>query len=488
MKHLSLAALLLLSCAPGALAAATPEGAAAIKTSLQTYFGATSGVVEVAPDGDAYRLTLDFAPLAAAAKDVKITTTPIIVKLTEQGGGKWQVDEDQPLSFVLDAGEKGTVRYEFGQMKMSGVFDEALGTFASQDATLSNMHMVQNFKDEMGNSNAVDYTIDTITSTLASVAAGSGADITVKQTYSGLKETVTIPPDPKLGTPAVTLTVASPQGAFDMTAKGAMTRPLNQLLAWFVAHPSKELMTTDQEGLRTAVRAALPLWNRMDMTGSLDKLTVSSPVGVFSADTMPMEIGMTGFVADASFREKFAVTGLKMPPGLVPLWAAGTEPKEASFGIAVSDIDLDRPARMFVDNMDLSKDKPVSDDISNQMLAALMPKGHATLTLEPSAIVSELYRLGYESTITMAPGKVQGNALITLKGLDEIMKLLSAAPPESGAQGAVGGLMMAKGMAKTEADGSLSWKIESSPDGGVLVNGVDMSKMMPPPAPPAPQQ
>ena len=38
-------------------------------------------------------------------------------------------------------------------------------------------------------------------------------------------------------------------------------------------------------------------------------------------------------------------------------------------------------------------------------------------------------------------------------------------------------VMMAKGMAKADADGTLNWKIESTPDGGVLVNGVDLMKM-----------
>jgi hypothetical protein len=32
-------------------------------------------------------------------------------------------------------------------------------------------------------------------------------------------------------------------------------------------------------------------------------------------------------------------------------------------------------------------------------------------------------------------------------------------------------------MAKTEADGSLSWKIENTISGTVLVNGIDVSKL-----------
>ena len=35
----------------------------------------------------------------------------------------------------------------------------------------------------------------------------------------------------------------------------------------------------------------------------------------------------------------------------------------------------------------------------------------------------------------------------------------------------------AKGMAKQEADGYLSWKIEGMPDGAILINGTDLSKI-----------
>jgi hypothetical protein len=42
---------------------------------------------------------------------------------------------------------------------------------------------------------------------------------------------------------------------------------------------------------------------------------------------------------------------------------------------------------------------------------------------------------------------------------------------------AIPAIIAAKGMAKTEADGSLSWKIENTISGTVLVNGIDISKM-----------
>ena len=70
-----------------------------------------------------------------------------------------------------------------------------------------------------------------------------------------------------------------------------------------------------------------------------------------------------------------------------------------------------------------------------------------------------------------------GKAHITMKGLDEVMKLIQAAPPEAGLQQGAAVVVVAKGMAKTEADGSLSWDVEASPDGKFSVNGIDPMKL-----------
>ncbi len=64
-----------------------------------------------------------------------------------------------------------------------------------------------------------------------------------------------------------------------------------------------------------------------------------------------------------------------------------------------------------------------------------------------------------------------------LKGIDDIMAAIQAAPPEMGMGQIAPVIIVAKGMAKQEADGYLSWKIESTPTGSVTINGTDVSKI-----------
>ena len=70
-----------------------------------------------------------------------------------------------------------------------------------------------------------------------------------------------------------------------------------------------------------------------------------------------------------------------------------------------------------------------------------------------------------------------GKATVSAKGLDEVLKVIQAAPPEAGVQGGVAVIIAAKGMAKAGVDGALTWDIEGTPEAKVLVNGIDVNKL-----------
>jgi hypothetical protein len=107
-----------------------------------------------------------------------------------------------------------------------------------------------------------------------------------------------------------------------------------------------------------------------------------------------------------------------------------------------------------------------------------MPNGTVALGLGPSEVIAKLFDLKLEGSMKAGPvAPPSGQATVKLKGLDEVMAALQSAPPEMGVQQIAPMIIVAKGMAKNEADGTLTWNIESTPTGGVLVNGVDVTKM-----------
>jgi hypothetical protein len=161
----------------------------------------------------------------------------------------------------------------------------------------------------------------------------------------------------------------------------------------------------------------------------------------------------------------------------VPPFAADLVPQSFAVDFKVSDFNLADPVRMLLDMIDLNEAKPTTPEENLKLLTALLPKGAVQISMGPSKVTSKVYDVDFEGSMTAGPvGVPLGAATIRAKGLDDVMKAVQAAPPEMVGQ-AIPAIIAAKGMAKTEADGSLSWKIENTITGTVLVNGIDVSKM-----------
>ena len=133
---------LLVSASTSALAAAaSPEEAARLTSVFQTYLGQEPGVVTVTPAGDAYDVKLDFAPLIAKVKkpNFSAAVSPVLMKLTDQGDGKWLVTQDSPLSYSAKVPGQLDMMVKIGALKSSAVFDQNLSTFITSTADIADV-------------------------------------------------------------------------------------------------------------------------------------------------------------------------------------------------------------------------------------------------------------------------------------------------------------------------------------------------------------
>ncbi|MBI2718186.1 MAG: hypothetical protein HY245_09660 [Rhizobiales bacterium] len=482
MRHRGglLAFVVLVFASAQALAApATPEGAEKILASMQIYFGKAPGVITVRPAGEAYDLTIDLAPLLAKipAKEGKATMSPLVMKLADQGGGKWQVSQDMPWSFTMNVPGQIELTFKADKLASTGVFDANLMAFTSSTTDITGMVLDETVTTQAEGPTHIAYAIAGMHYESAATAAGDGAvDGTMHTTMTGIAETFSVPGG--AGAPPVQVSVTMASGSQDGTMKGARTRSVADLLAWFVAHSSSDQIKPAQEELRSLLRAVLPVFGTVSGSGSVQNVAVSTPMGPLSIAKAGYELSMNGVASDGQFREKLTVGGLAIPPGLVPSWAEPAVPTDFTFDFGVSGFDLAAPAKIILDKFDLAKDKPLTPDLEQPLLTALLPKGVVTITLGPSLIASKIAAVGAEGSMTAGPATIPaGAATVTLKGIDELMALVGSAPPAMGLQQLTAMLVVAKGMAKPAANGGVEWKIESTPTGGVLINGIDASKM-----------
>ena len=472
MRYAAIIAIPLSLCASLATAEATPEGAEALTATLQTYLGATEGVVTVTPEDDYYDVTLDFAPLIAKAPpEVKTTITPIEFSLTDNGDGTWEMEQDQAIDFTMSVPGTADIVVKVASLQSTGTFDAALQSFTTSTTTASDISVTEKITDA---NTKIDSNIAySVASMKYDSTAEEGADggVDSKATYqaTGLSETMTIP---EMGVP-ITLTAATQSGTADIT--GLRPDAMYKLLAFAVANPDAAAAAAQQATLKGIIKDGLPLFAHLGSTGTLSDVKVETPVGLVGLTDLAFEIEMNGIVDDGLFREAFTLNGLSLPAGLVPEWAAQLVPTALSLDFKASRFNLAAPVAILLDTVDLVNPKPNTPEQDQALLAALLPDGAVDITLAPGSVTSPLYTVTYEGLFSAGPATPMpvGKATVTATGLTAVEQALAAGPPEMTGQ-IIPVLKMAEGMAKPGENGALVWELESTATGGMLVNGTNM--------------
>jgi hypothetical protein len=472
-------ALLLATASTAAIAA---EDAASVQKSLQTYLGSEPGVVTVAPAGDDLQITIDITPYINKGNlpDTKVALSPFVLTAHANGDGTWETKSSAPLNFSMSSPAL-TFDFKSGTSEWTGTFDEELRGFTKTHSEMGNGSLTETIVDPgTGAKTNVAYTIGKYLSDSTATKRDAGvADVVASISAENLQGTWSL----EGGNPAAGGgSFAAQKIGYQTNGTGVRQRAVMDLIAWFVSHPNKDAIIKDQADLKKSLLAALPVMETMSGNETFEGLAVQSPFGNFTAQSAKIGIEAAGFTKDGRATETFEVAGLGIPAGLAPPWSIDLIPSALSFGFGASGFDADAPARLFIDKMDLSKDPPISPDVNPALAAAAMPNGTVNITLPPTTITAPAYTISMTGGMEMTMlGPKGGKVDIKMKGLDAVMaKLQEAAQTDPQAAQAIAGIVAAKGMAKTEADGTSSWAIVYSPDGKVSVNGLDLGAIAPP--------
>ncbi len=493
-RHLGPALFVLLASTSASWAAATPEQAAELVKTFQTYLGPTPGVVTVTPAGDGYDVSLDVSPYLKEVPTTGFTATvdPYKFTITPIESGKWAFTQSGP--YKASASVPGTMNFDLSiaDMQMEGTYDSNLFVFLDSKYSISKLTTSQTNSDaESKIVTSSSSVIESISGTSSSKDLGNGlVDSDGIMTYTGAttNSKVEVPPELAAMMPNLNYTGTAAKGEYTTKLTGLASRPVMELIAWGFAHPSKELALKNQAELKEKLLAALPIFGSLESTSTFDNLVIDSGYGQFTMASAGVNVGLNGAVKDGRFSEGLSFTGFKMPDNLLPPWSKGLVPTTLKLGFDVTDFDMETPARKFITEMDLNNADPVPPGSEAAYITAFAPKNSVQLTLPSGEISSDLYSITYESTSTISfAGLPQVNAKIRMKGLDAVITQLQQAAADPMAQQGMAMLFAAKGVSKTDGDGVV-WDITVTPDGKAMVNGTDLSAMLgamspPPPAP-----
>lgn len=475
MNRLLSAALVAVLCTPAAAQTVDKEGAAKLSDSLARYIGSQAiekKLVAVEPDGEAYKVTIDFKSLMEMLPKqqlVKFDFAPYVLSVKPRSDGTWDVSSGFPSngSFEIN-GPEGPQSMEIAikDGKFAGVYDPELATLLSASSTIGGMTLLSKDKIQQAevSTGAGSATVNSTKS------ADGGVDFTMSQKIVDFTESVKVD-DPESGL-KFPLGIRSPELTVDSTGKGLRTKAFLDLLAFGVANGDEAKFKANQAEFKSLLLAALPLWQRFDGSYGFKDFIVESPVGTFSAAQLVMGFGTDGISQNGTATYSIKASGLTIPQQLVPAWGASLLPTEVDFKFGGANLDLDTMARKAIEAMDVTRKPPLPEGFGDKLAADFMAR-NPKLVIGHSTVKTGSSELSMEGEVTFPSEKPEINLTVDIAGYDKIVESLQAASKSSPELAQyVPAVLAIKGFGKTLPDGRIEWAVNGKPDGSVTVNGV----------------
>ncbi len=336
-----------------------------------------------------------------------------------------------------------------------------------------------------GHGPGLDETLDigAVQATMASKASADGALATdLQESIGAFAFTVAV--DPKAADPGaeadakpVNVAIHADKTAVEIDLGGVKPRPLLDLWAFLVAHPTRPELAANEATLKTLLTAALASQLSLDESVAMQKLAVQTPHGPIAFDAAKAGIGGAAAGSDSRFEEHFSASGLTLPPGLVPATFHDLVPTSFDVGFKVSGFDLTAAGAEAIADMHLAGDAPpISEDDSDEGLGqADRRRAGARSTSRPRTSSRRSSTSRSKARFVYQGAKPSGTFTVHMRNFDKTQAALKSLGPEAEKK-MVPVLAMAKGLAKTDGDGSLTWVGELGADGMMKVNGLPLGK------------
>lgn len=479
-KAVAVAAVLAAAVAGATQAADVSEQGAKDLFGNLTYFLpddiAKSGVIAVKPVSSHYEVTYDLRALLdklnVSGFDIS-GLKPLTMLATPQDNGFWNVEGNN--TFDVNAKSKPgsgpymEFRYALTSSIFQGVFDPALHYLRSMDMKGKGITFTTKTTDENNSVQQNDATVDSVGYTLSSADSGEPGRLDIKMGGSLQSLYDKIVSD---GTTVGEVKIA----AIDFSA-GATKLPLKAVnsLLHFVSErkDQKTLSDSDNKALKALLMDALPIVGSFEESVAAKDISVTTPFGEGGLQKLGYFFKVAGPANSMSADFGLNLEKLTLASGLVPEDYIAYIPDGADFQVQVPNLN-------FSALMDILQqtdfNKPGSDaDVDKKLQQAMFPDGTVTINFPKISAVSGLYDIEASGSMRgwiYEKDRVSMKMTVFARDLDKtIAAIQEAAKTKADLSQVSFGLMMAKGFAKTDADGRSRWDIDISDDGGVTVNG-----------------
>jgi hypothetical protein len=464
---------------------ATPAGAKTISDFFATYAGkaaAAPPALVVTPEGSDYAVAIDIGALTTPMSGAGVGYQPAVLKykVFEQDDGAWRVEQGE-LPAIVTRSRQGDTTIETS-VTTSGahsvtIIDPAISWIRSTrgGADKATLHQTG-----PGLENTIDFgplSVDGV----GKATADGVVSMDARETFGATAMKMSI--DPKAANPRapanaapVNIAMQSDKAEIGVKLDGVKVRPALDLWAFLVAHPTREALAADEAAFKALATAALASQLSLSEEAASPKVTIQAQPGAFALEGVKGAVAFAVAGPGSRFEERIAIAKLTWPDGLVPPMYRDLAPTTFDFGVKVSGFDLNAAGTEAIADMHLAgEDPPISKADNEKVMAKLIGAGPVVIEIPPSHVVAPQLDLAIEGKITYFRGKPTGTLTLHMRNFDKTVTAMKSLGPDAEKQ-MLPALTMAKGLAKSEADGQLTWVGEVGADGIMKVNGLPLGK------------
>ena len=475
-RRFALATLAAALCAFPALAAdrpATPEGADALRALIAKYLPAAqtgaSPLVTVTPEGADYLISADLSALNALLKETGSSYDPatIIYKAVEQDDVNWRLMMES-LPRIVFHSERANGSLELTNFRSTALIDPAIAWLLSGSASMDKGTLqIQTPKVEQ----SIDFGAvqENVTTT---VGDGSVSTLVKEDIFDiGFKATGIGRNDAP-----VNISGRSDRALIDVGVDGFKSRKAFDLWGLLASHPSRADLAAHETELKGLLKELAAPGLKFAEGIEAQKMLVTSSVGAITLADAKYQLGAANAGPQSSISLGVSAEGLSLPVGLIPPGAGDLTPSKIDVTATLKGVDLAAAANTWIDALSLQGDGAVmTDEDADKVEAALLSAGPIRIEIAPSHVVAPAIDADFTGVVRFDHGKPAGAFTVHMRGFDKTMAAVKALGPNVAAK-AMPPLALAKGLAKSESDGSLSWLVELTPDRSMMVNGIPFGK------------
>jgi hypothetical protein len=473
--RVSLAGLAL--CAFPAFAAdrpATPEGADALRALIAKYLPAAqagaSPLVTVTPEGADYLISADLSALNALLNEMGVSYDPatIVYKAVEQDDGNWRLTMDS-LPRIIFHSEKANGSVDLTNFRSTALISPAIAWLLSGSASTDKGSLqIQTPKAEQ----SIEF--GPVQENLSTNVSSDGAVSTLmKEDISdiGFKATGVGKDDAP-----VNFSGRSDKALIDLGVDGFKSRKAFDLWGLLASHPSRVDLAAHEAELKGLLRVLAAPGLKFAEGIEAQKTLVTASIGAIALADAKYRLGVANAGPESSVSLDISAEGLSLPVGLLPPGAGDLTPSKIDVAATLKGVDLAAAANTWIDALTLQGEGPVmSDEDADRVEAALLSAGPIRIEFAPSHIIAPALDADFSGLVRLDHGKPATAMTVHMRGFDKTMAAVKALGPEIAAK-VMPALALAKGLGKSESDGSLSWLVELGPDRSMMVNGIPFGK------------